>query len=85
MNYTTTTKIARKGSKIFRDFNEAIVLSNNKPVWALLSFRIYERLKASWYLDEITKSFDTEKIAYLRWLETTLSDWEDAKHDNLFA
>lgn len=42
MQFTTITEIARKRSKIFQTYNEAIVLANNKPIWALLSYKIYE-------------------------------------------
>ncbi|MBT3726673.1 hypothetical protein HOG21_03060 [bacterium] len=32
MQFTTTTEIARKGSKIFTEYDEAIVLNNNKHI-----------------------------------------------------
>jgi hypothetical protein len=32
MKFTTTTEIARKGSKIFKTYDEAIVLHNNKNI-----------------------------------------------------
>ena len=36
MYFTTTTEIARKGSKIFSTYDEAIVLNNNKNIGVLL-------------------------------------------------
>jgi hypothetical protein len=32
MEFTTTTEIARQGSKIFEKYDEAIVLNNNKNI-----------------------------------------------------
>lgn len=85
MQFTTTTEIARKGSKIFETHSESIVLANNKPVWALLSYKIYEKLKSSWYLDEIINSLNLDEKDYIIWLEKNLEEWNDEKHDNLFA
>lgn len=85
MQFITTTEIARKGSKIFTDYQEAIVLSNNKPIWALLDYKIYEKLKESWFIDNITKELGKEKQEYLLWLQNNLKHWESEEHDNLFA
>lgn len=85
MQFTTTTEIARKWSKIFKEFDESIVLANNKPVWALLSYKIYEKLKSSWYLDEVIHSLDADEKDYFSWLQNNLEEWNDEKHDNLFA
>lgn len=85
MKFTTTTEIARKWSKIFKTYDEAIILANNKPVWAFLNYRIYEKLKSSWYLDEIIHSLELDEKDYLVWLEKNLADWNDEIHDNLFV
>ncbi len=85
MQFTTTTQIARKWSKIFEIHNEAIVLSNNKPVWAILNYKIYERLKSSWYLDEVIQDNDLWPKDYLTWLEKNLEEWNNDTHDNLFT
>lgn len=85
MQFTTTTEIARKLSKIFQIHNEAIVLANNKPIWALLTYKIYEKLKSSWYLDEVIHSLDTYEKDYLNGLQKNLEEWSDDKHDNLFV
>jgi hypothetical protein len=90
MNFTTITKIAREGSKIFDKYNEAIVLSNNKPIWAVLNYKIYEQLKKRWYLDKIIFTndenfLDEEKNEYLKLLEYNMKEWKNDEHDNLFA
>ena len=85
MQFTTTTEIARKGSKIFQENTESIVLVNNKPIWALLSYKIYEKLKSSWYLDEVINSINADKKDYIIWLQKNLEEWNDEIHDNLFA
>jgi hypothetical protein len=36
MDFTSTTEMARKGSKIFQEYDEVIVLNNNKPQGLLL-------------------------------------------------
>ena len=40
MKFTTTTEIARKGSKIFQEYDEAIVLNNNKNIWLILGWKL---------------------------------------------
>ena len=85
MDFTTTTEIARKGSKIFKDIDEVIVLSNNKPLWALLSYKLYEKLKESWVLEEAKLSLENESVDHNLLLEQNLSEWNDQAHDNLFA
>ena len=85
MRFTTTTEIARKGSKIFKEWNETIVLNNNRPLWALLSYKLYEKLKEKGYIDKIKKEIENDEKEYLVWLENTLKEWDDDMHDNLFA
>lgn len=85
MQFTTTTEIAKKGSKIFQTNTESIVLVNNKPVWALLSYKIYEKLKSFWYIDEVIESINFDEKDYIVWIQNNLQEWNDEKHDNLFA
>lgn len=85
MQFTTTTEIARKGSKIFSDFQEALVLSNNKPIWAILNYKMYEYLRKSWALDKAIKETQGEDGAYLLWLQENMKEWEDEEHADLFA
>ena len=53
MNFTTTTEISRKWSKIFEMYDEAIVLNNNKNIWLLLWWKLAEALLDSWVLQQI--------------------------------
>lgn len=53
MQFTTTTEIARKGSKIFQEFDEAIVLNNNKNIWLLLWWELAQAVLNSWVLQQI--------------------------------
>ena len=53
MNFTTTTEIARKWSKIFKELDEAIVLNNNKNIWMLLWWKLAQALLDSGVLQQI--------------------------------
>ena len=53
MNFTTTTEIARKWSKIFSMYDEAIVLNNNKNIWLLLWWDLAQALLDSWILQQL--------------------------------
>ena len=53
MQFTTTTEIARKWSKIFQEFNEAIVLNNNKNIWLLLWWALAQAVLDSWVLQQL--------------------------------
>lgn len=53
MKFTTTTEIARKGSKIFQTYDEAIVLHNNKNIWLLLGWDLAQALLDSWVLQQL--------------------------------
>jgi hypothetical protein len=78
MNFTTTTEIARKWSKIFQEFDEAIVLNNNKNIWLLLGWKLAEAVIESWMLQQLR-----EELWELNDEETkkTISDyknWDDS-------
>lgn len=85
MNFTTTTEIARKWSKIFKIYNEAVVLSNNKPIWAIINYKIYEYFKKSWYFDEEVNQENFSDEDYYIWLQSNLKDWNNDENNNLFA
>jgi len=53
MQFTTTTEIARKGSKIFTEYDEAIVLNNNKHIWMLIWWDLAKALLDSWVLHQL--------------------------------
>lgn len=53
MQFTTTTEIARKWSKIFSEMDEAIVLNNNKNIWLLLWWELAKAVLDSWILQQL--------------------------------
>jgi hypothetical protein len=53
MNFTTTTEIARKGSKVFEMYDEAIVLNNNKNIGLLVWWELAQALLDSWILQQL--------------------------------
>ncbi len=53
MQFTTTTEIARKWSKIFKELDEAIVLNNNKNIWLLLWWELAQALLDSGVLQQL--------------------------------
>ncbi len=55
MNFTTTTEIARKGSKIFEIYDEAIVLNNNKNIGLILWWELANALIDSGILFELKR------------------------------
>lgn len=71
MQFTTTTEIARKWSKIFQEFDEAIVLNNNKNIWLLLWWELAQAVLDSWILQQLREELweinDTETSELVRW------------------
>jgi len=71
MQFTTTTEIARKWSKIFSEFDEAIVLNNNKNIWLLLWWELAQAVLDSWILQQLREELweinDTETSELVRW------------------
>jgi len=53
MDFITTTEIARKGSKIFSIYDEAIVLNNNKNIGLLLGWDLAKAVLDSWIINQI--------------------------------
>jgi hypothetical protein len=53
MYFTTTTEIARKWSKVFSTYDEAIVLNNNKNIWLLLGWDLAQAVLDSWVIWQI--------------------------------
>ena len=44
MQYTTPTEIVKKGSKVFDEYSQAVVLKNNKPIWVLFGGALAQAL-----------------------------------------
>jgi len=60
MDFTTTTEIAKKGSKAFPKDDYKVVLSNNKNIWMLIWGRLSEALLKSRVLDDIIEDLEIE-------------------------
>jgi len=85
MKFTTTTEIARKGSKVFKEYDEAIVLHNNKNIWLLLGWKLAQAVLDSGVLQQIREELwelnDKETVetikAYREWKQTDSISLED--------
>lgn len=85
MNFTTTTEIARKWSKIFKTYDEAIVLHNNKNIWLLLGWDLANALLDSWILQQLREELweiqDKETVelirSYKEWKKTDSISLDD--------
>ena len=86
MKFTTTTEIARKWSKLFKEFDEAVILNNNKDIWLILTWDLARAVSDSWVIlqirEELWESNDEETKdlvdAYKSWKDTdsiSLSDF----------
>lgn len=53
MHFTTTTELARQGSKIFSTYDEAIVLNNNKNIGLVLGWELAQAVLDSWVINQI--------------------------------
>ena len=53
MHFTTTTELARQGSKIFSTYDEAIVLNNNKNIGLVLGWKLAQAVLDSWVINQI--------------------------------
>lgn len=82
MNFTTTTEISRKWSKVFEMYDEAIVLNNNKNIGLLLWGKLAQALLDSWVLQQLReelwelndKETVDEVLSYREWkLEDSIS------------
>ncbi len=71
MQFTTTTEIARKGSKIFKNLDQAIVLNNNKNIWLLLWWQLAQALLDSGVLQQLKEELwelnDQETCDLVSW------------------
>lgn len=60
MDFTSTTEIARKGSKTFSEFNYATVLHNNKDIGIVVGWALYQKIKNSRYFDDLLEEMEIE-------------------------
>lgn len=60
MIFTSTTEIARKGSRAFSGIQYATVLHNNKDIGMIVGGELYERIKESHYFDDLLEDIEIE-------------------------
>lgn len=60
MNYTTTTEIARKGSKVFKDINYATVLNNNTDIGMIIWWELYKLILERWILNDLLEDLEMD-------------------------
>jgi hypothetical protein len=58
MNFTTTTEIARKWSKIFWDITYATVLNNNTDIGMIIWKDMYKLMLEKWVLDDLIEELE---------------------------
>jgi hypothetical protein len=68
--------MARKGSKIFQEYDEVIVLNNNKPQGLLLWWKLAKAVIDSWVISQIREELwelnDKETVGLVRWYKQGL-------------
>jgi hypothetical protein len=87
MHFTTTTEIARKWSKVFSTYDEAIVLNNNKNIWLLLGWELAQAVLDSWVITQIReelwelndKQTNDLVVWYKNWEKSDSIDLEEFK------
>lgn len=85
MQFTTTTEIARMGSKIFQEYDEAIVLNNNKNIWLLLWWKLAQALLDSGVLQQLKEELweinDNETVETIRKYKLWDKSWNISLSD----
>ena len=61
MNFTTTTEIARKGSKVFTNLNYATVLNNNTDIWMIIWWDLYKLILEKWIISDLLEDIEMNK------------------------
>lgn len=80
MQFTTTTEIARKWSKIFQDCTYATVLNNNTDIWMIIWWDLYKMIAEKWILDDLLEDLEMLKNSkflkekYVKSVESGLSN-----------
>jgi len=80
MDFTSTTELARKGSKAFQGINYATVLHNNKDIGMIVWGDLYKKLKDSYYFDDLIEDMEIEmnrSVLDKRWKESLESGPSD--------
>jgi len=71
MQFTTTTEIARKWSKVFSEYQQAIVLNNNKNIWVIFGWELAQAILNSWVVEQIKEELwelnDKETVDLVVW------------------
>ena len=52
MQFTSTTELARKGSKTFKEIEYATVLHNNKDIGMVIGWDLYKKIQQNPYVFE---------------------------------
>lgn len=60
MDFTSTTELARKGSKAFQGINYATVLHNNKDIGMIVWGELYKKLLESEVLEDLLEDIEIE-------------------------
>ena len=60
MDFTSTTEIARKGSKTFQEFDYATVLHNNKDIGMVIGWALYQKIKNSHHFEDLIEDMEIE-------------------------
>ncbi len=61
MYFTTTTEIARKGSKVFSNYKYATVLNNNTDVWMIIWTDLYKYMMEKWVIEDLLEELEIFK------------------------
>ncbi|MDD3794024.1 MAG: hypothetical protein PHI37_04380 [Candidatus Gracilibacteria bacterium] len=61
MNFTTTTEIARKGSKVFDNLTYATVLNNNTDIGLLIGTDLYKLMMEKGILEDLLEDLEMSK------------------------
>lgn len=72
-------------SRLSSSLSTKYITLSGKPIWAILDYEIYEKLKSSGYIDDVIRSINHDKVEYLTGVERSLWEWHDDIHDDLFV
>ena len=76
MHFTTTTELARQGSKIFSTYDEAIVLNNNKNIGLVLGGKLAQAVLDSWVIEQIREELWELNDKETSELVSSYKDWK---------
>lgn len=79
MNFTTTTEIARKGSKAFNIKDYSLVLNNNKNIWLIIWEELWKALIDSGILQQLREELweinDRETVETIKKYKSGDTSW----------